>query len=55
MVSPIKIRENADLIIGINACYKVLEEANITPIIHRLENEIFDEIIRVIKKKGLKH
>ena len=50
---PIKSRENPDLIIGINACYKVLDEANITPIIHRLDNEISDDIIRVIKKKGL--
>ena len=52
---PIKSRENPDLIIGINACYKVLDEANITPIIHRLDNEISDNIIRVIKKKGLRH
>ena len=47
--------KNPDLIIGINACYKVLDEAYITPIIHRLDNEISDDIICVIKKKRLKH
>ena len=52
---PIKSLENADLIIDINACYKVLDEANITPIIYCLDNEISDEIICVIKKKGLLH
>ena len=51
----IKPREKADLIIGINTCYKVLEEANITPIIQRLDNEMSDKIMCVIKKKGLKH
>ena len=52
---PIKSRESPDLIIGINACYKVLEDANITPIIHRLDNEISDDIICMIKKKDLNH
>ena len=52
---PIKSRYSADLIIGINACYKVLDDANITPLIHRLDNEISDDIIRLIKKKGLQH
>ena len=49
---PIKSRENPDLIIGINACYnyKVFNEANITPIIHHVNSEISDKIIRVIKK-----
>ena len=45
---PIKSRENRDIIIGINACYKVLDEGNITPIIHRLDNEISDNIIHLI-------
>ena len=52
---PIRSRESPGLIIGINACYKVLEDTNITPIIHRLDNEISDDIIHVIEKKGLKH
>ena len=47
---PIKLRENTDLIIDINAYYKVLNEANITSIIHRLDNEISDKIICVITK-----
>ena len=41
-----------ELMLAIN---KVLEDANITPIIHRLDNEISDNNIQVIKKKGLKH
>ena len=52
---PIKSRNSVDLIIGLNACYKVLAKANITPIIHRLDNEISNKLILVIKKKGLKH
>ena len=52
---PIKLHGNLDLIIGINACYKVLDKANITPIIHCLDNKISDKIICVIKKKGLQH
>ena len=46
----IKLGENDDLIIGINACYKVLQEANITSIIHHLDDEISNTIICVIKK-----
>ena len=52
---PIKSQESPDLIIGINACYKVLEDANITLIIHCLDNKKFDNIIQVIKKNVLKH
>ena len=52
---PIKLRKIADLIISINACYKVLDKANITPIIHQLDNAISNKIICVIKKKDLKH
>ena len=41
MVSPNKMYENTDLLIGIDACYKVLDKANATPIIFRLDNEIW--------------
>ena len=51
----IKFHNSADLIIGLIACYKILAEANITPIIHQLDNKILNELILVIKKKGLKH
>ena len=52
---PIKSHENPDLIIGINTCYEFFNRANVTPIIHYLDNEIFDKIIYVIKKKDLQH
>ena len=52
---PIKSRESLDLTIGVNACCKVLDDANITPIIQCLDNEISNNFIRVIEKKGLKH
>ena len=46
---PIKSKKSPDLFTGINACYQVLNDANITPIIHHLDNEISDG---VIKKKA---
>ena len=55
MVSPYQITRKFWSYYRINACYKVLEDANITPIMHCLDNEISDNIICVIKKKGLKH
>ena len=48
---PIKSQEGPDLITRINACYQVLDDANIKPIIYRLDNEISDDIICVIKKR----
>ena len=36
-------------------CYKELQEANITPILHRLDNEVSDDLIEAIKKKKLKY
>ena len=36
----IKLRNSADLIIGIKTCSKVLAEANITSIVHELDNKI---------------
>ena len=51
----IKSCDITDLIIGINACYKVLGEGNITSIIHCLNNKISNKIILLIKRKGLKH
>ena len=52
---PIKSRNSKDLILGFEACYKELKEANITPILHRLDKEISDDLISAIKQKGLKH
>lgn len=49
-----KSRNSANLIIGIEACYKVLDEADITLTIHQLDNEISDTYICVIKKKEIK-
>ena len=36
-------------------CYKELKEANITPILHRLNNEISSNLIDAIKEKNLKY
>ena len=39
---PIKSCDSVDLMIDINACYKVLDDANIIPIIHCLDNVTSD-------------
>ena len=36
-------------------CYKELQEANITPILHQLDNEVLGELIGTIKKKNMKY
>ena len=50
---PIKSRDKSELIRGFEMCYKELQEANITPILHRLDNEVSDDLIEAIKKKKL--
>ena len=52
---PIQSHNSNDLIIGFEACYKELSDTNITLILHRLDNEVSDDLITVIKKKQLKH
>lgn len=52
---PIKSISSANLIIGFEAYYKELKDTNINPIIHQLDNEVLDNFITVIKKKGFKH
>lgn len=37
---PIKSKNKSELVRGFEMCYKELKEANITPILHRLDNEI---------------
>ena len=54
IAKPIKSRSAAELVRGYNLCYDELKEANITPILHRLDNKIFDDLIRAIKRKKLK-
>ena len=48
---PIKSRNASELVRGFELCYKDLKDANITPVLHRLDNEISDELIEAIKKK----
>lgn len=36
-------------------CYKELKEENITPILHRLDNEISYNLIEAIKDKNMKY
>ena len=52
---PIKSRDKSELVRGFEMCYKELQEANITPILHRLDNEVSDDLIEAIKKKKLKY
>ena len=52
---PIKSRSASELVRGFEMCYEELQKANITPILHRLDNEISDELIEAINAKQLKH
>ena len=51
---PIKSRTKSKLVRGFEMCYKELKEANITPILHRLDNEISSNFFNSIKEKKLK-
>ena len=55
LIRPIKSRDKSELIRGFQLCYDELEKANIKPIIHCLDNEISDDLIKAIQQKGLKH
>ena len=55
LAKPIQSRNASELVRGFELCFKELEEANITPVLHRLDNEISNELIEAIKKKKLKH
>ena len=48
LAEPIKSRspQNQHLIEGYEACYNLLEKAGIRPIIQRLDNEAFKELIQ---------
>ena len=52
---PIKSREKSELVRGFEMCYKELKEANITPILHRLDNEISADLIAAITAKNMKY
>lgn len=51
----IKSRAPAELVRGFEMCYEELQKANITPILHRLDNEISEELIGAINAKQLKY
>ena len=51
---PIKLRNASELVRGFELCYNELKAANITPVLHRLDNEISDELIASIKKTKMK-
>jgi len=55
LVEPIKSRQAKHLIEGYDACYNRLKAAGITPILHRLDNEISDTMRQSIQEKGLKY
>ena len=52
---PIKSRNAPELVRGFELCYNKPKAANITPFLHRLDNEISDELIASIKKKKMKY
>ena len=52
---PIKLRNASEFVRGFELCYNELKEANITPVLHRLDNEISDELIASIKKTKMKY
>ena len=51
----IKSRNASELVRGFELCYNELKAANITPILHRLDNEISDDLIESIKKRKMKY
>ena len=55
LAHPIKNRKSENLIIGYEACCKILTNAGITPIYQRLNNEVSDDLIDKIKEKNLKY
>ena len=55
LAKPIQSRNASELVRGFELCFKDLQAANITPVLHRIDNEISDELIDAIKKKKLKH
>ena len=52
---PIKSRDKSKLVQGFKMCYKDLKEANITPILYRLDNKISANLIASIKAKNMKY
>jgi hypothetical protein len=51
----IKNRKKESLIKGYNEMYEDLRKAGINPILHRLDNETSNDLIKEIEKKGLKY
>lgn len=55
LVEPIKSRNTDHLIEGYDACYNRLVAAGVIPVLHRLDNEISDDMRASIKAKDLKY
>lgn len=51
---PIKSRESDQLVFGYQQCYDELREGNVTPILHRLDNEVNDLLFAAIKANNCK-
>ena len=52
---PTKSRNKSKLMRGFEMCYKESKEVNITPNLHRLDNETSPNLIDAIKEKNLKY
>ena len=55
LAEPIKSRNASHLVDGYDACYNLLTKAGIKPILHRLDNEVSQDLIASIEAKGLKY
>ncbi len=52
---PIKSWNASELVQGFELCYNELKTVNITPVLHRLDNEISDKLITSIEKTKMKY
>jgi hypothetical protein len=51
---PIKSQEADQLVSGYQQCYDELREGNVTPILHRIDNEVNDLLFAAIKANNCK-
>ena len=49
---PIKLHNADELVRGYKMCYNKLREGNITPILHRLDNEVNDKLFEAIRNNN---
>ena len=55
LAEAIKSRKKMDLVQGYNALYEMLQKAGIIPVLHKLDNEAPEELIKAITEKGIQY